>query len=204
MCYEVNRTKKEIEDYLEKKYNDEFLVQSIENPDYMTDYFIAKAENRGDTVTVLLSKETNQYKDDFEHVIKRKQMENEFIRAIREVLNNRFIKYDRNSIKVFIASFLAPFSDKDFSADYYVYLPARIIDMEEGETALKDMADEIFDYAASCGILGLIRIYVVDDDIYENITENNITSILPDYYSADGKSCLFVSRKAVTSDEGIR
>lgn len=213
---EPGQLKNEIEQYLEKKYEGNFSVLSIQSPEIWMDYGVCRVIREGtdaktDYFTVKhyrnKSKGVPYFEDDYFGLLLREDME-------RTVSNLSAL--EESEIKVYIKRFLFPdffytFKNDDtletvknagntLDADYYIFIKAVDMDMAYGEE-FREQTETLFMQMALITQPGLVRVYALRENTFNEIDRGNFETYLNDYYRADMDQCIAVARKVVKVDE---
>lgn len=215
MIHDVRIEKERIEEYLNKKYDDVFTVLRIENSDFLTDYFYAYAIRMGDDDSrefpvkwpkAVTNDSKCEIADAYKTVLIRDALEAEAV---------RFLKSEGYSSKVFITRSMAPFSDSNLDAFYYVFVKADTAGKSSDNTTCKDTTvpwkkqfvaslERLFQASALQNRCGLFRCYLISSEVFEQVSRDNCTDVLDNYYEADNEKCFAVVRKDVKKLEGYR
>lgn len=210
------QAKNEIEQYLEEKYGGSFCVLSIHSPRLLMDYDVCRAVREGadtktDCFTVKRYRNQNKagqsFEDDYFGLLIRADME----KAVRDLA-----ALEGAETKVYIKQFIFPgFCDafeKDdtletvkaagavLDADYYIFLRAADLNMTT-EREFGERTEALFAQMAKIVQPGLVRVFAMEEEAFEEIDRENCGSYLNDYYHADKVRCLALARRVVKADE---
>lgn len=213
---EPEQAKNEIEQYLEEKYGESFYVLSVQSPRLLTEYDVCRAVREGaDTKTDCFTvkryrnrnKEDQSFEDDYFGLLIREDMERAVsaLAALEGVEGKVYIK------RFVFSGFCGAFEKDDtletakaagaaLDADYYIFLRAADLNMAD-EEEFRKRTEALFGQMAKILQPGLVRVYALGEEAFEEIDRENCESYLNDYYHADKELCLALARKVVKADE---